>query len=388
MEALVDQAVNLTLSGGQVEPVPLAVVDMTTSVMVTKCTGYGVEIGASVVMLAVILTMTPRTKFWRFPTYLNIAGLCNNIIRVILLAVYFDSSWVTFYAMYSNDFSFVSRTDYANSITSSVMTIPQNIMMMWALILQAWSMIKLWPDSYKWAILIFSYQIIQLEVSPAEGYELIIKYAWVRYCFLGLEVACICWFCFLFMCKLVTHLWKNRSFLPNTKGLGAMDASSPVHPCPCTHTLYFDEADMTSPLLSLPVFFAGLQYSGKVQFEPGSLLYTSVLVVMPLGTLVAQRIADPAAFNSEVSGTARNTLLDPAWSQSSHDSSFFPGGQRRGSNAVHRKTGVTATVSSMGHLTSGGPSGSTDIELARIDANFEAGRVRIDHAIQRSEEVL
>ncbi|KAF3760965.1 hypothetical protein M406DRAFT_26133, partial [Cryphonectria parasitica EP155] len=267
--------------------------------------GYGVEIGASLVMLAVILTMTPKTKFWRFPTYLNIAGLCNNVIRVILLAVYFDSSWVTFYAMYSNDFRFVTRADYANSIASSVMTIPQNIMMMGALIFQAWSMIKLWPHSYKWSILVFSvvmvlleigfmgastaYQIIQLEVSPTEGLKLIIKYAWVRYCFLGFEVACICWFCFLFICKLATHLWKNRSFLPTTKGLGAMDALV-----------------MTNGVLMLiPVFFAGLQYSGKVQFEPGSLLYTSVLVVMPLGTLVAQRIADPAAFNSEVSGSTQ-----------------------------------------------------------------------------------
>lgn len=236
----VDQVINLTLPNGQMEPVSLAEVDFNTTKIVIRCTGYGVEIGASLVMLAVIFTMTPKTKFWRFPTYLNIVALCNNVIRVILLAIYFDSSWVTFYALYSGDYNYVTHTDYANSVASTAMTVPQNILMMAALMLQAWSMIKLWPNAYRLAILVWSlvmvlleigfmgasaaYQIIQLGLPPAEGYELIIRYVWVRYCFLGLEVTCICWFCALFMSKLIVHLWKNRSFLPTTKGLGAMDA--------------------------------------------------------------------------------------------------------------------------------------------------------------------
>lgn len=127
------------------------------------------------------------------------------------------------------------------------------------------------------------------------------------------------------------------------------------------------------------------------------MVYTSVIVVLPLGTLVAQRIADPSAFNSELSANARienkmddrfdnftankNALLNPTWSQSSKDSGVFSG--RRGSNkALSGRTGVTATVSS------GGPMTSADIELARVDADIEAGHVRVDREIQQSEQVL
>lgn len=235
----VEQSVSLTMSNGEVIPVPLALVDDNTVTMVVKSIAYGVEMGASVVMLAVILTMTPKTKFWRFPTYLNIASLCNNIIRVLLLAIYFESSWVSFYTLYSGDDDYVTSAALANTVAATVLTVPQNIMMMLALVLQAWVMVRLWPQAYKWAIICLSvvlvlletgfmgaseaYQIMQMYMTEAEARRLIIDHMWVRYCFLGFEVACISWFCFLFISKLVTHLWTSRTFLPTTKGLGAMD---------------------------------------------------------------------------------------------------------------------------------------------------------------------
>lgn len=129
------------------------------------------------------------------------------------------------------------------------------------------------------------------------------------------------------------------------------------------------------------------------------MLYTSVIIILPLGTLVAQRIADPAAFNSELSGSTRisnnvrdrfenfasnsnkSALLKPSWSQSDKDSASFSG--RRGSNnALYGRTGVTSVVTSTGSMT------PADIELARIDADVETGKVRVEHEIQRSEEVL
>lgn len=131
------------------------------------------------------------------------------------------------------------------------------------------------------------------------------------------------------------------------------------------------------------------------------MLYTSIIITLPLGTLVGQRIADPAAFQSDfsspttrISNNARDrfenyasssnkgTLLNGTWSQSDKDGLVYSG--RRGSSNVFsgKTTGVTAFI------TSGGPMSSTDIELARIDAEFEAGQVRIDREIQRLEEVL
>lgn len=238
-----NQTVHITLSpaaGGVVVPISLSAVDQNTNTMIIQTIGYGTEIGASILMLAIILVMTPKTKFWRFSTYLNIVSLCNNIIRLILLVIYFESTWVGFYTLYSGDDTFVSQTDFNNSIASTVMQIPQNIMIMSALILQAWAMVRFWPQTYKWCIILVSVVLVLLEIGfmvASEVYQImtfyqsqevayisIIRVAWVRYSYLGLEVSCVCWFCFLFIAKLASHLWKNRSFLPTTKGLGAMDA--------------------------------------------------------------------------------------------------------------------------------------------------------------------
>lgn len=238
-----NQTIHITLSpaAGSVEvPIFLSAVDQNTNTMIIQTIGYGAEIGASILMLAIILVMTPKTKFWRFSTYLNIVSLCNNIIRLLLLVIYFESTWVGFYTLYSGDDTFVSQTDFNKSIASTVMQIPQNIMIMSALILQAWAMVRFWPQAYKWCIVLGSVALVLLEIgfmiasevyqimtfyqSQEVAYMSIIRVAWVRYSYLGLEVSCVCWFCFLFIAKLASHLWKNRSFLPTTKGLGAMDA--------------------------------------------------------------------------------------------------------------------------------------------------------------------
>ncbi|KAJ4396218.1 pheromone alpha factor receptor [Gnomoniopsis smithogilvyi] len=401
-----NQTIQIILSpeaGGTKVPVFLSAVDQNNKIMITQTIGYGTEIGASILMLVIILVMTPKTKFWRFSTYLNIVALCNNIIRLILLVIYFESTWVGFYALYSGDYSFVSKTDFNNSIASTVMGIPQNIMIMLALMLQAWAMVRFWPQAYKWCIFLVSvvlvlleigfmvaseaYQIITFYESAEDAYSLILQTAWVRYTYLGLEVSCICWFCFLFIAKLATHLWNNRSFLPTSKGLGAMDALVTTN----------------GVLMLIPLFFAGLQYSAITYLQLGSMVYTSVLIVLPLGCLVAQRIADPAAFNSESSVSARvnqnpndrfgayasnkNGLLAPSWSQSDKDSAVFPG-RRGSSNAITAKNGITATITSGTHLNSRsiGRLSPSDVELARIDADFEAGQVRVDHEIR--QEVL
>lgn len=132
------------------------------------------------------------------------------------------------------------------------------------------------------------------------------------------------------------------------------------------------------------------------------MLYTAVIIVLPLGTLVAQRIADPGAFNSELNASTipgnapdrYNTLgasgkkpLLPTWSQSDNNSTVFSG--RSGSKGGVGNPGITSTISSMRHYNENGePMGSVDLELARIDGDVEMGRVRVDREIQRSEEVL
>lgn len=149
--------------------------------------------------------------------------------------------------------------------------------------------------------------------------------------------------------------------------------------------------------------FVALQVSEKIKFETGSLVYTSIIIVLPLGTLVAQRLSDPGAFNSEDSRASRNgngnaadrynvsssgkRPLLPAWSQRDNTTTTYSG--PRGSETGQGKTGVVSTISSDPYAKRGSDAmGPVDMELARIDGDLEDGRVRVNRDFQQSEEVL
>lgn len=149
------------------------------------------------------------------------------------------------------------------------------------------------------------------------------------------------------------------------------------------------------------MLFVALQISEKINFETGSLVYTSIIIVLPLGTLVAQRVADPGAFNSEVSRASGNgnapgrydasssgkKPLLPAWSQSDNTATVYSG--HRGSKNGQGKTGVVSTISSDPYAKRGSDAmGPVDMELAKIDGDLESGRVRVNRDFQQSEEVL
>lgn len=147
------------------------------------------------------------------------------------------------------------------------------------------------------------------------------------------------------------------------------------------------------------MLFISLQVSQRFIIETGSLVYTSIIIVLPLGTLVAQRLADPGAFNSEGrTGTATSTVADPhdfsasgkkplipSWNRCGNNNTVYSG--RRGSKGVQGKTGVVSTISSERFPKRHG-SDAVDMELARIDGDLEAGRVRVNRELQQSEEML
>lgn len=150
------------------------------------------------------------------------------------------------------------------------------------------------------------------------------------------------------------------------------------------------------------MLFVALQISERINFETGSLVYTSIIIILPLGTLVAQRIADPGAFNSEISRRASGNGDDPdrhgvsssgkrpllpAWNQGDNATSVFSG--QRGSKCGQGKTGVVSTISSDPFAKRGSDAmGAVDMELARIDGDLESGRVRVNRDFEQSEEVL
>ena len=60
--------------------------------------------------------------------------------------------------------------------------------------------------------------------------------------------------------------------------------------------------------LEHPAVFAGLQWLDATEFEAGSLMLTSVVVILPLGTLVAHRLTAIRSYNlSNGSGSGWNS---------------------------------------------------------------------------------
>lgn len=138
---------------------------------------------------------------------------------------------------------------------------------------------------------------------------------------------------------------------------------------------------MTITLTIAPqVIFAGLEFGSFTAFESGSLTYTSVVIVLPLGTLVAQRLANPAAFTT------------PTGSNHSHVASsrvpFLKCWQRTAGSPDGSCSAATSTAPHHGvtsHVVSNGCREKAGRRAAAYDEDLERG-VRVDREIEHREE--
>ena len=214
--------------------VPLLAVDTLWGVAASSAISYGSQIGASFTMLVVLLVMTPKHRFKRLPTVVHTLALTLNVIRMVLLALFFSSSWMDLYTLVSGDYQFVAQGDYDVSVTATVFSIPVTVLVELALFLQAWSMLQLWPRRIKVpaavvsALLVLATVAFNAAVTVIQSLFIVygtspLDVLWIRKTYLALTAASITWFCFLFNSRLVVHMWTNRSILPSLKGLNAMD---------------------------------------------------------------------------------------------------------------------------------------------------------------------
>ena len=122
------------------------------------------------------------------------------------------------------------------------------------------------------------------------------------------------------------------------------------------------------------VVFSGLEFGEFVNFESGSLTYTSVFLVLPLGTLMAQRIANPAAFS---------TNHDSLFSGTGASKQPFLKSWHSNTTSSQNRTGVTTYVASDYNKEK---MGYADSELARIDHDDLEGGVRVNRTIEHREQ--
>ncbi|KAF2140733.1 uncharacterized protein K452DRAFT_319617 [Aplosporella prunicola CBS 121167] len=92
-----------------------------TQYAIKVCINYASQLGASFVFLLLLLVLTKREKR-RSPIFVfNILALAVNVVRSVLQCLYYTSPWYHPYAVFANDYSRVTRGDYATSATTVIL---------------------------------------------------------------------------------------------------------------------------------------------------------------------------------------------------------------------------------------------------------------------------
>lgn len=196
---------------------------------------YGAQIGACIMMLLVMIFMT-QWKAVKAAFMVSIANLVVSIIRFVLLICGLISPLENFYVINTGDFSHVSNSWIALNVTANTLGLVQIALIEAALMIQAWTVVKMWHGMARYAVFSLSTAIALLAVGwkfasvfvrneniitgNTDTLDLSIQLAEP-----GLIVLCISIFYFaaLFGLRLAIHMWQNRSFLPGVQTLTAMD---------------------------------------------------------------------------------------------------------------------------------------------------------------------
>ncbi|KAK3332629.1 GPCR fungal pheromone mating factor [Cercophora scortea] len=229
---LLSQIITVYGPGGVLVEIPISIIDQMDISAICSVINYGSQLGACFIMLVVMLAMTPRARLRRVPSIVSVLALALNLIRVLLISLFYISDWNRFYTRVTGDIEFVARHWWNLSVVATVLSIPITVLIELSLIIQAWSMLQLWPTVQKWIALGLSVMLVLLTVAFS-FFNSIMQALWILYSineylyakavYIGLFTASISWFCFLFIVRLLIHMYTNRSILPSLKGLKAMD---------------------------------------------------------------------------------------------------------------------------------------------------------------------
>lgn len=87
------------------------------------CINYSVQLGASLVLLLVLLLLAQPEKR-RSPIFLiNVVSLSLNVIRMLLQCFFFTGNFTESYAFFAGDYSRITNADYANQVVSVLMNL-------------------------------------------------------------------------------------------------------------------------------------------------------------------------------------------------------------------------------------------------------------------------
>ena len=131
------QSFTLLLPDGTPFNISVSDVDVFGLYNVRSCVDYGAQLGASIMLLVVLLLLTRAEKRMSPIFFLNALSLSLNAIRSLLQCLYFTSGFNEMYAYFAADFSRVPASDYATSVAADVLTLLLLICVEISLVLQA-----------------------------------------------------------------------------------------------------------------------------------------------------------------------------------------------------------------------------------------------------------
>ncbi|KAL4809910.1 fungal pheromone mating factor STE2 GPCR-domain-containing protein [Aspergillus unguis] len=100
--------------------VPIHALDEWVQYPIKVCINYASQLGASVILLVILLLLTRAEKRASYVFWLNCSALILNFARLLCSMLMFTSSFMNVYAYFAEDYSHVSSGDYANSVMGVV----------------------------------------------------------------------------------------------------------------------------------------------------------------------------------------------------------------------------------------------------------------------------
>lgn len=215
------QSFTLRMADGTPVEVTLDDLDSFILYSVQICINFAAQLGASLILLIVLLLLTKPEKR-RAPVFItNTLSLAVNFIRNILLCLYFTGPFNEVYAYFAQDYSQVHQSDYAKSVTATVLTLLLLVCVEISLVFQVRVVCVTLRVAYRQAILAVSVLVAFLAVAfrfalcVENSIYIVTLNATTGLARLGsaaniTTTISICWFCAVFVIKLGIALQQRK----------------------------------------------------------------------------------------------------------------------------------------------------------------------------------
>jgi hypothetical protein len=225
-----NQTFTLMDSSGEEVPIWLRDADDQYAHLFRWCLARGIYAGMTLCILTVMLAMTPRNRFTKWTTIVNLAMVVTSFIKAIMLGMDFIGATNTIYYNLVSDPYGIPDSAFRIIYGQAVVVIIANITGKAAVIMQAWAMLKLWRPVWKWTAVVVSV-VLQIPLLVFQGWYYYIVIAaqlnngyfpenvrWISNAMNAISTTTLAWFAFIFIARLVAHTWKHRDILPSRKG--------------------------------------------------------------------------------------------------------------------------------------------------------------------------